>query len=732
MNPLGRFNLSSFAPAAVLVAGLALMLLSPGAWRMESLAISLQLASATQPTQTSTQVSFVDIDEASLAAAGAWPWPRTQIAQLVQTVAAAEPETILLILPFSGPDAAAPQRAIEAWIATGAGRAGQGALSRAPDTDAVLLEVMGQSGAILALYPGEGTPPDALTQVVFDQDESVGFLSDFSFVASGPIAGAPITRAPLALKQDVFGRPTGAYLIVQSDEAALATATALPLSQGADDALRATSDGRPGMIAFFDPVGIRMVEGTNGQVPTLSDGSILFRRDLSVPALSASDVLDGTVGDLIRGRTVVIGSTLPRVNEGGDTLAPGLSTAQAAALAAAQVAAGTSPARPFVYLWIEFLVALVLGAVIISLAQAKRHWIGFGLGVFGASGAFGASIYLLTQQGTLLDSAAMGLVLVLTASVGLAVGESGRQTTRQRLGHAVQGKLPFGVPARMNRNPRRLLDHAESRKITALCCAIRAFEELQDLYKDDPDGFAGIVQQFQELVGDHVRRLGGTVDRIGGGTILAFWNAPLDDPDHALTACDCALRLVDGLEHLNQMIEGQAYRTGKPFAPIHIGIGINTGRAVAGNVGSLERPAYSLIGETVTVAQKLQQGSNAYGPAIIVGEHTYQAVKNRFALLEIDKIEIPHRTYTVRVFALLGNPVTKASPRFRALEDAHEAIFDAYRTQNWSLAEALIAECRKLNGAIPSLYDLYDRRIAFYRQFPPDPDWDGAFSAPVL
>jgi adenylate cyclase len=221
------------------------------------------------------------------------------------------------------------------------------------------------------------------------------------------------------------------------------------------------------------------------------------------------------------------------------------------------------------------------------------------------------------------------------------------------------------------------------------------------------------------------------VDRYGGNTILAFWNAPLTDPDHPLTACDCALRLVDGLEDLNRMIEGQAHRTGRPFAPIHIGVGINTGRAVAGNVGPPERPSYSLIGETVDIARDLLEASAGYGPAIVVAEHTYQAVKNRYALLEIDKIAMPHRSYAVRVFALLGNPVTKASPRFRALEEAHEAIFEAYRAQNWSMAEALIAECRKLNGAVPTLYDLYDRRIAYYRQFPPPENWDGAFRIPV-
>jgi len=729
MNPLGRFKLLNILPAAVLVAGLALMLLDPGGWRLQSMTISLQVASAPQARQTSTDVTFVDIDQASLTAAGEWPWPRTQIAQLVQSVAEAEPEAILLALPFDGPDAAAPQRALRAWAETGGGRAAQEALSGAPNTDDVLLDILGQTGAVLALYPGAGPAPTPLRPLTLSREGGQAFLTEMALDTDGPIARDAPATAPLGLLHDTLGRPAGAYMAVRSGEIALPAAAALPLLANSDDPLQLVSDGSPGAVAFVDPVGVRGVEGDGRLTPTLPNGAIPFRGDLTVPHVSAAAAMGGA-GELIRGRTVVIGSSLSHVN-GERSFAGGFSSAEAIALAAAQVAANMSPARPFLYKWTEVLIILILGAVIISLAQAKRPWVGFSLAVLGTAACYGTSVWLLTNRGTLFDSSAMALVLLLTAGFGLALAEGERQARRARMTHAVQGKLPFGTPARLARNPRHLLERADSRKVTVLCCGMRDFEDLQDLYKDDPDGLAGIVQQFQELVGDHVRRLGGTVDRNRGGTILAFWNAPLEEPDHPLKACDCALRLVDSLEALNRMIEGQAYRTGKPFSPIHIGVGINTGRAVAGNVGTRERPAYSLLGETVKIAEELLEASASYGPAIVVAEHTYQAVKNRFALLEIDKIAIPHRSYTSRVFALLGNPVTKASPRFRALEDAHEAIFDAYRAQNWSLAEALIVECRKLNGAIPSLYDLYERRIAFYRQFPPAEGWDGAFTNPV-
>ncbi len=730
---LSRLNLG---PVTLLVVGLGFLLGNPGGWRAETEAISLQLASVGLPQTTSERVSFVNIDQASLDEAGPWPWPRTQIAQLVQIVTDNGAETVLLVLPMEGADAAAPQRAVVAWGATGETSEAQAALSRLPNTTTVLLNVLEANAAILGLYEGSSGPGSGeasirpLGEVTFDRDEAHGFLPSLGVRNQGPVADRAPLRVPLALRRDVLGRPMGAYLLGNADGTTLPTAATLPLLAQTDEPIRVRSNGTVGQFGFVDPVGIEGLDIAGQPTPTLGDGSILFRRDLAVPVISALAVLNGDDHGLISGRMVVIGSTLDEANNNGAALAPGLSAAQAVALGAAQVAAGNSPTRPFVYTWVELLLGLVGGAMILSLARARHQWMGFGLALVAGGGLYGASVYLLINQGALFDASAVALLLILVAGIGLLGAERARGSSRQRFAQAIDGKLPFGAPAKLN--TKKLLEHADSRKLTVLCCTIRGFEELQDLYEDDPEGLTAILNQFHEMVGERVRTMGGTADRYGGAAVMAFWNAPLEEPDHALKACGCALRLVDELERLNQNIEAQAYRQGKAFSPIHLGIGINTGRAVVGNVGSLHRPDYSAVGESVAVAQKLLTASANYGPAIIVGEHTFQAVKNHLALLEIDKITIPHRTYTVRVFALLGNPVTKASPRFRALEDAHTEIFDAYREQNWSLAEALITECRKLNGAIPSLYDLYERRIDFYRRYPPGAEWDGAFSIPVV
>lgn len=736
MRGLMGLNWRVSVPAVIFAAALGLLVLDPLGFRPATQALSLELASRPLPSQTSDSTIFVDIDRLALNEGGPWPWPRTLLARLIQATDEAGAETIVLALSLRGDDPAAPQRAIEALAATGDADA-RALEASLPDTNAALAEMLRTTGTALAIPTTWGEGPAAAENLATTTFEignggQLDFVPEIAAPSLGSLeAASGVTRVAQGLRTDLLGRVTATDLIVRAGDAILPTAAALPLLAATDLPVEIIAHGRPGAMAFVDPVGLTAVTIGITSVPTLPDGAVPLRRDIDVPVVSAADVLRGNAGQL-EGRAVVIGSSLSTVAGGAAAPFDGLSPAQGIALAMAQTSEGLTPTRPFVLNWIEVLAAMLLGGLALYMIYAERPRAGLAVALFLSAALMVGSMVVLMSQAMLLDGLAPALVMLVTALAGLATAPAATQGARGRYNHALEGKLPYGAPLRMARNARKILEHAESRKTTVLICTIRDFEQIQDLYTDDPEGLAGIVTQFHDMISDKVRSTGGTVDRYGGATVLAFWNAPVDEPDHALKACDCALRLIDSLEKLNQMIEAQAYRTGTPFFPIHLGIGINTGRAVMGNIGARGRPDYSAVGETIMVAQQLLEASAHYGPAIIVGEHTFQAVKNRFALLEVDKIAVPAKTYSIRVFALLGNPVTKASPRFRALEEAHEGIFEAYRTQNWSLAEALIRESRKLNGAIPSLYDLYDARISYYRQNPPATDWDGAFTVPVV
>ena len=170
----------------------------------------------------------------------------------------------------------------------------------------------------------------------------------------------------------------------------------------------------------------------------------------------------------------------------------------------------------------------------------------------------------------------------------------------------------------------------------------------------------------------------------------------------------------------------------RPYHPIRVGVGLNTGDCVVGNMGSEQRFDYSVLGDAVNLAARLEGQSKNYGTNVVIGGETQAALPD-YATIELDLIAVKGKTEAVRIFGLLGRDDMKASDPFIKLSDANAGLLAAYRAQNWGKAEALSKECRALGEAFDDnldvLYDLYDERIAEYRQSPPPADWDGVFVA---
>jgi adenylate cyclase len=214
----------------------------------------------------------------------------------------------------------------------------------------------------------------------------------------------------------------------------------------------------------------------------------------------------------------------------------------------------------------------------------------------------------------------------------------------------------------------------------------------------------------------------GTIDKYIGDCIMAFWNAPLDDPDHAAHACRAALGMHAAICRLNVALAEEK------TLQVAIGIGINTGQCVVGNMGSEQRFDYSVLGDSVNLASRLEGQSKAYAVPIIISEET-QRLAPDFASLELDLIAVKGKKEAVRIFALLGEPEVAASAPFGQLRARHRAMLEAYRGQRWDEARTLIAECRTLDHRLDELYDVYEARIHAMQQNPPGPNWDGVFVA---
>jgi adenylate cyclase len=213
-----------------------------------------------------------------------------------------------------------------------------------------------------------------------------------------------------------------------------------------------------------------------------------------------------------------------------------------------------------------------------------------------------------------------------------------------------------------------------------------------------------------------------------GDAIMAFWNAPLDDPNHASHACHSALKMIARMEDLNREWKKEAEAAGRPFSRVGIGIGINSGSCCVGNLGSRQRFDYSAIGDDVNLASRIEGLSKMYGVPAVVSESTLKQA-NGLSTIELDLMRVKGRTQATRVYSFLDALGVDGSTREK-LMPSHLSVLEAYRAQRWKEAEEAIAAARDAGVAgLEAFYKLYLSRIAIWRENPPPEDWDGSFAA---
>jgi adenylate cyclase len=215
-----------------------------------------------------------------------------------------------------------------------------------------------------------------------------------------------------------------------------------------------------------------------------------------------------------------------------------------------------------------------------------------------------------------------------------------------------------------------------------------------------------------------------------GDAIMAFWNAPLNDKMHQVNACEAALDMIEQIEVLNTEREREAGEARKPFIPMRVGIGINTGTCVVGNMGSNLRFDYSVLGDSVNLASRLEGQSKSYGVPIIAGSQTALAARDRFAILELDFITVKGKTEPEVIYAIAGREDVAKSSSFQRLRNLTIEMLSCYRNRDWGGALAALEKGRAADQdkRFRTLHDLYHERILMFQKEAPPDDWNGVFA----
>lgn len=681
---------------------------------------------------TPAPVAIIDIDDPSIEEIGQWPWPRTRFAEMIDKAMADGAVAVAFDIVFAEPDRLSPPAIAAAN--PGMEPALREALAALPDTDAQLAQAMGRARAIV----GQTSVRSALAnreQAVAMRDVPHAFLGPdpTPFLQKFPdiVQNLPVLeeaasgRGVFTVRPDSDGiyRRVPLVMMVQ-DKIRLGLAPELlrVATGGGAFAVRANEAGIDGIVL------------ARQLVRTDRDGSVWPWFGPSDPArfVAAADLLaDRMPAGRLRGHLVLVGTSAIGLEDFRPTpLGVPMPGVEIHAQVLENILGQSLLSRPNYMVGAELAAALVLGLLVIVLAPVlPAGWlVVLSLALLG--GFAGASAWLFQSQRLLLDAsfpvaATLAMVMLMSTANYLAE-ERQRRQIRSAFGQYVSPALV----ARLADNPAELTLGGERRDLSILFSDVRGFTTIAESFRDDPAGLTQLMNAFLSELSHAILDEAGTIDKFMGDAVMAFWNAPLDVPDHAAHACRAALAMRARVDDLNAR---RAAESGGTAQVIDVGIGINTGSCTVGNMGSDTRFDYTALGDAVNLASRLEGQSKTYGVGIILGDATASAVRGGFAMLELDLIRVKGKTEPERVFALMGGAEVLSQDAFTRLAEANAAMLDAYRARTWDAAEDALAgieAAAAVIGANLSAYAaLYRDRLADVRANPPGPDWDGVFTA---
>jgi len=726
---LRRFGYSRWLTTALLFALLVLRVWDPQP--LETLRLkTFDFYQALQPRALSEQpIAIVDLDEVSLAEIGQWPWPRTVVADLVSQIMRFQAVAVGFDVVFAEPDRASPSAV--ANTLRGVDESFRVELRSLPDNDIWLANVFRQARVVVgqAGYPRDIGEPDRPVEppplAVIGDDPKPYLLHFAGIVRNIPVLEeAAQGRGMFSLNAERDGVVRRVPAIMSVKDAIVPT-LALEL-------LRIATGGNAYAIKT-DQAGVKSVVVGGVEIPTDRHGRLWVHFSKHDPSkyVSAKDVLRGTLPPgALANKLVLIGTSATGLLDIKTTpVEPVLPGVEVHAQLLEAILAGSLLERPNYALGAELMMAAAVSLVVIALVPVMGAVLTLLLGSALAASLTAASWYLYVEDGILLDVGFALLASLIIYGSLVYINYFREERQKRRVRGAFSQYLSPALVKQLAENPDRLVLGGETKVMSFLFCDVRGFTTISEQYKTDPQGLTTLINRLLTPLTDAILAQNGTVDKYMGDCVMAFWNAPLNDDQHARHACQAALDMLLRLGAVNE--ERRQESDTESFVDLRVGIGINTGACTVGNMGSDQRFDYSVLGDAVNLASRLEGQSRNYGVPIVIGAATAAEVGEDFALLEMDLIAVKGKHEPERIFALLGDAALGTSDAFQELRRNNAALLACYRAQDWAGAKAALEECRKGGGplGLDALYALHGERVDRFEAEPPDPEWDGVFVA---
>ncbi|MFT6556761.1 CHASE2 domain-containing protein [Sneathiella sp.] len=676
--------------------------------------------------KTVSPVVVVDIDEKSIGALGQWPWSRDVLADLITKLTEAGAVVIGFDIVFPEPDRLSPP--VLANQLKGLDAETRKRLSKMKGSDENFAAAIANSRVVLGGFISND--PSVLQTYTLERMPSINFIgvNPKKFVKPA---------AQYVGNVDVLEAAAAGYSNFSLDSDFDGIIRRIPLLNRVGDKLipilglemLRVATGR-NILVKSNPSGVEGVVIARSLIPTDGYGRMWIRYSKFDDAnyFPAVDILQGKIGSAeIAGKLVLVGTSATGLKDLRSTpvnsVVPGV---EVHAQMLKTVFEGDFLYRGDLMRAVEWLVILVFGLLLIVFVPRFGARTTFFSVLFAVGLAVICSAYLYIEMSILMDvTFLMGAVTFMYIALvysGFRSAEQQRSQIRSAFSHYLSPEMVN----KLTDSPDSLHLGGEVRRMTFLFCDIRGFTAISEKFSDDPVGLTDLINQFLTPMTDVILQHGGTIDKYMGDCIMAFWNAPLEDEAHARNALNAATEMQRRLKEVNETSRLRAEEEGGTFTEIAVGIGLNTGPCVVGNMGSDQRFDYSVLGDAVNLASRLEGQCKQYGMDIIVGEETYEEVDQQ-ELLELDVIAVKGKDRAVRIFGSLAHHDAFLGSRVEQLKVLNEEMLALYRARAWDEAETKALECQAIYPELEKFYGLYLDRIHEFKKTPPDDSWTGIY-----
>ncbi len=686
----------------------------------------------TMPKTLDRRIVIVDIDEKSLAEEGRWPWGRDKLAAMLDRlfdqyhVAAVGFDVV-----FAEKDESSGLKVLE--------QLGQKELKNLPqfqaslaqlrpqlDHDRIFAQKLASRPVVLGYYftSNQSRVSGLLPAPVFPagafKDSNAAFISATGYGANLPEFQKAARNAGHFNPLTDFDGVARRVPMLMEYQGAYYESLSLAV-------IRALS-GNPDIQAIFEEgagnVGdsLEWLRVGKLKIPVDENISALIPyrgRQGSFPYVSAADVLHGRVSaQELGGAIVLVGTTAPGLM---DLRSTPVSAVYPGVEVHANLIAGmldrNIKQKPAFIMGAEITEMLLLGLLLAFLLPLLSPIKASLTALAALLVGIGINLSLWQYADMVMPLAASMLMMLALFMLSMSYGFFVESRAKRQITGLFGQYVPPELVDEMSENPGSFTMEGESREMTVLFSDVRGFTTISEGLS--PKELSRLMNEYMTPMTHIIHKHRGTIDKYIGDAIMAFWGAPLADPEHGRNALLAAMEMQQTLIPLREQFKARGW------PEIRIGVGINTGTMSVGNMGSEFRMAYTVMGDAVNLASRLESVTKQYGVGIIVGENTHRAVPE-VVFRELDRVRVKGKDEPVAIYEPLGAAGQVDQSALDELK-LFQQVLKLYRAQDWDLAEVQLLNLQKSSPEC-TLYQLYLERIIYFRANPPGVEWDGVFT----